>query len=431
MPSSPTSSPEKLKETARPAAAEDHFESRLFVGLLALLLLAPLAFGAVEPWARLLQELGAALLTACWFFRWAQKPGLKLLWNPLYLPLATLAFVIVIQIAFHTTVYLHATLESSLQFAVCVMVFFLGNQLFARESRARRFGGVLAVFGGVLAFEAILQGLASPNKLYGLRTPRNGGLVYGPYVNHAHYAGLMEILVPFALALALPEKRSWARRLPWAIAAFLMAASIFLSESRGGMLAFLVQFLIVTATLLLTERRMRTRTGLAVAIGLFVVFSLWVGAGELEERLATFRHPGVSTHVRMQIVRDTLHMWRARPWLGWGLGTYVTAFPQFRSFHLNEVVNAAHNDYVQFLAELGLAGFLPILGFLAALYGIGLSTATAWRDNPAVAMRFAALVGVTGIAVHSLTDFNLQVPANAALFFALCALASGKSGSNA
>jgi hypothetical protein len=35
-----------------------------------------------------------------------------------------------------------------------------------------------------------------------------------------------------------------------------------------------------------------------------------------------------------------------------------------------------------------------------------------------------AMLGVTGILVHSFVDFNLQIPANAALFYVLCVIAA-------
>jgi hypothetical protein len=34
------------------------------------------------------------------------------------------------------------------------------------------------------------------------------------------------------------------------------------------------------------------------------------------------------------------------------------------------------------------------------------------------------MLGITGILVHSLVDFNLQIPANAALFYVLCVVAA-------
>jgi hypothetical protein len=36
----------------------------------------------------------------------------------------------------------------------------------------------------------------------------------------------------------------------------------------------------------------------------------------------------------------------------------------------------------------------------------------------------AAVLGISGILVHSLVDFNLQIPANAALFYVLCVVAA-------
>ena len=50
---------------------------------------------------------------------------------------------------------------------------------------------------------ALIQGISSNGKLYWIRQPRMGGWIYGPYVNHNHYAGLMEMLVPIPLVLAL------------------------------------------------------------------------------------------------------------------------------------------------------------------------------------------------------------------------------------
>ena len=46
-----------------------------------------------------------------------------------------------------------------------------------------------------------------------------------------------------------------------------------------------------------------------------------------------------------------------------------------------------------------------------------------WNDNWNQVLRLAALVGCTGILVHSFADFNLQIPANALFFYFLCALA--------
>jgi O-antigen/teichoic acid export membrane protein len=47
-----------------------------------------------------------------------------------------------------------------------------------------------------------------------------------------------------------------------------------------------------------------------------------------------------------------------------------------------------------------------------------------WTENVNGSLTVAALLGCIGILVHSFLDFNLQIPANAALFYVLCAIAA-------
>jgi O-antigen ligase len=115
-----------------------------------------------------------------------------------------------------------------------------------------------------------------------------------------------------------------------------------------------------------------------------------------------------------------------RPVLGWGLGTFPTVYPAYRSFYTNLFVNEAHNDYAQLLVETGLLGFALMLWFVIVLYRRGLPTSRRWEFKWDGAVSVAALLGCTGILLHSFVDFNLQIPANAALFYVLCALAASE-----
>jgi O-antigen ligase len=117
-------------------------------------------------------------------------------------------------------------------------------------------------------------------------------------------------------------------------------------------------------------------------------------------------------------------MVRERPLLGWGLGTFATVYPSFRSFYSESEVNEAHNDFMQLLVETGVAGFALMVVFLVLVYRTGMRSIGHWRRDPRATITMAALIGCTGLLIHSLSDFNLQIPANAALFFALTALAT-------
>jgi O-antigen ligase len=92
-------------------------------------------------------------------------------------------------------------------------------------------------------------------------------------------------------------------------------------------------------------------------------------------------------------------------------------------------INEAHNDYAQLLVETGLLGFLLMLWFLSCLYRRGLPTSRRWEFKWDGALSLAALLGCTGILFHSFVDFNLQIPANAAFFYVLAALAASELSS--
>jgi O-antigen ligase len=119
-----------------------------------------------------------------------------------------------------------------------------------------------------------------------------------------------------------------------------------------------------------------------------------------------------------------LRMLIKRPLLGWGLGAFPIVYPEFRSFYTTFFVNEAHNDYLQLLVETGLAGFSIAIWFLVLVFRQALSKLTNWTETANGALTVAALLGCVGILVHSFLDFNLQVPANAALFYVLCAIAA-------
>jgi O-antigen ligase len=286
---------------------------------------------------------------------------------------------------------------------------------------------VLCAYGTAVASFALLQGIAPNGKLYWIWPLEQGGLIYGPYVNHNHYAGLMELLTPIPLTLALSRHVTGNRKLAVAAVAALMAGTIFLSGSRGGMIAFGVQ-IVALAVLLRPQRgNWKWPAALAVFLAVAIAFLAWIGGNALTKRLASINSEArqeISGGARITIDRDSLRMWREKPILGWGMGTFPVVYPQFRSFYTNFFVNEAHNDDAQLLVETGAVGFAIALWFLVLTFRHARAKLENWTETINGTLAAAALVGCIGILVHSFLDFNLQIPANAALFYALCALAA-------
>jgi O-antigen ligase len=417
-------------QQSRPA----QIDSILLYGTFGLLMFGPLAFGAVEPWSIFVLEMGSVLLTLLWLYRQWTAGELTVQWNPLFLPMAGFGALILLQIVLDASAYRHDTISEALLYCAYAMLCFLAGQTLLRASQARRIAVILVLYGFAIAAFALLQAVAPNGKLYWIRQPHIPVAIFGPYVNHNHYAGLMELLLPIPLVLSLTRLAGEKERIAAAIAAAIMAGTVFLSGSRGGMISIFVE-LVVFAVVILRQRAvvLRQKKGVRIAVNVaaFVMILIglltWLGGKELTSRvssIATETHTELSGGMRVSIDRDALRMFRYKPVLGWGLGAFPVVYPQFRSFYTNFFVNEAHNDYLQLLCEMGLLGVATMLWFLIVLYRNALRKIDNWTSNVTGAVTLACSLGITGILVHSLLDFNLQIPANAALFYVLCTLAA-------
>jgi len=393
-------------------------QSWFVAGLSAVLFFAILAFGAVDEWSTFTFEAAAALLFLVWAGKQTFSGRFKVADNPLYLPAFCFFALLIAQLAFRISAYPYVTKYELLQYVAYGMVLLIATESVQGENARERFGMALIVFGVAYAFYALAQELTSSGKFFWFYTPRFHGSIYGSYVNHDHYAGLMEMLVPFPLVIAMGRMVRGAKRVLVGFCAVLMASTIVLSGSRGGMLSFAFEVLAFIAIALYQKRNIKIALG-TFGICLSVLgFLLFLGKGQVLGRLGE-----LGPDMRFKITRDCLKMFLHKPLLGWGLGTFPTIYPAFRSFYTNLFVNEAHNDYAQLLVETGVIGFGLMLWFVFRLYRNGFPTSRRWEFKWDAAVSLAALLGCTGLLLHSLVDFNLHVPANAALFYVLCALA--------
>src|ERR1700683_1932184 len=398
----------------------------LLYGIFGLLLFGPVAFGAVEPWSIFVVEAGSAALFLLWIAKQVLEGEIRIRWNPLFLPMAVFCLLVVSPLVFHRSAYPHDTVSLALLYFSYAILCFLAGQTLVRGSQARRLALVFTLYGAALAGFALIQGLSSNGKLYWIRQPRMGGWIYGPYVNHNHYAGLMERLIPIPLVLSLTKLASSKTRAAAAAVAAVMVGTIFLSGSRGGMLAIVAELAILAVLLIKQKQGLGTAIGVGVFLVVVVGLLTWVGGAELFRRTVGSTHAEITSDIRHNINRDGLKMFLKKPVLGWGLGTFPVVYPQFRTFYTNFFVNEAHNDYLQLLVEMGLLGFGTMLWFLLTLYIRALKKIGNWTGEISGATALACMLGLSGILVHSALDFNLQIPANAALFYVLCTIAAAE-----
>ncbi len=393
--------------------------SAVLFGLCGLLFFAVLSFGAVEVWSLSILEAGLGLLLLAWAARQVMVGEVKIQASPLYAPAFLFAVVVATQLGFGITAYRYVTLVACFEYLSYGILLFLTIQSLTGERSAKVVLWAFTLFGFALAVFAISQDLTSNGKIYWLRTLHHGGSPFGPYVNHDHYAGLMEMLAPIPIVLSLGSLFSGGKRALVAFAGIVMAGTIVLSQSRAGTASFLAEMALLLGIVVSRRKNGRTAAALGAVCVLVLAFVGWLATAALWHHFTELQD-----WMRLAMTKDGLHMFWQMPVLGWGLGTFTSVYPHFRSFYTNLFVNAAHNDYVQILVETGLIGFAAVVWFIVEVYRAGWRSLEGWSRDWSRALILAAVVGCTGLLVHSFFDFNLQIPANACMFYFLCAVAT-------
>jgi O-antigen ligase len=282
------------------------------------------------------------------------------------------------------------------------------------------------IFGFLVAIFGILQHLTFNGKLYWFREMRYGGIPFGPYVNRNHFAGLMELVIPVAL---VPLAMGKVRRERWFLVglfAMLPMGALFLSASRGGIVSFGVELAALVLLMVLQRRAGKHALAGGMVLLVAVLMVSWLGVKEVLDRFSTLQTLEVSVGKRASMRGDTWRIFLDHPWTGTGLGTLQIVFPAYETLYDGKVVNHTHNDYLEALAETGIAGGLCCLWFLGVLFFDSLRRLSQPNGAFATTLQLSAFVACLGLLTHSLVDFNMHIPANLLLFFLMANLATSE-----
>ena len=398
----------------------------LRVGICALVAFAVAAHGGVEDWARAVLEIGAGLLFLAWslwlYFNRDEQP----VFSPLLPPLAALAIAVLGQLFFRGTASPYNTRVEVLLLLADLMVLFLAVQAFRTLEDWRDFVWFGMFFGFLVSLFAILQHLTSSGKLYWFRELRSGGNPFGPYVNRNHFAGFAELVLPLAL---VPLVLGRVRRERWPVVglfAVLPVGALLLSASRGGIVSFGVELGVLALVMIL--RRTIGKQLLAGAAILLVALLLvsWLGLGQILQRLSTVQLLEVTAGKRASMRADTWRIFLDHPFAGTGLGTLQIVYPPYETLYDGKIVNHTHNDYLEALAETGIAGGLCCAWFIGVLLAKSVKRLRQLNNSFAGTLQLSGFVACTGFLVHTFVDFNLHIPANALLFFLMAHLATAE-----
>jgi O-antigen ligase len=427
--------------------------SRLaFLTVCVMIVLTTLAFGTVHDWALATFACTAAGLICLWCLDGLTLRSVLLNRNALQWPLLGLILLGLFQLLPLRSAPEDAGLGLSLTRAltmdryatqlvlvqlVSLFVYFGAVLIFTDSPRRlRALTRTIVIFGFFLAMFGLTQSLTSDGtRVYWFRQLTQS-TAFGPFINRHHFAGYMELTVALPLGLLFSGSLETHKRPLYAFAALLMAVSLILTNSRGGMisLAAEVLFVIVVAGPGITgSERSRTanrlrgvlwRAGAALAFAI-VLFSgaIAVGGPGVFNRLLGTVNAADPTTGRAHFWNVTLDVIKHHPLIGSGLGSFGVIYTRYDYGNGMYRLEQAHNDYLQILADAGIVGALLGASFLLILFRKGFARRNT-DDKFRRGIATGALAGCFAVLVHSAFDFTLHTTSNALLFLVLAAMAT-------
>jgi O-antigen ligase/Flp pilus assembly protein TadD len=274
---------------------------------------------------------------------------------------------------------------------------------------------LIIVFALLSCIYAFIHRTDPTHLIWGLPRPNYGVRISGTFGCPNHFANLMVMATLAGLFLGSYSRFPWPLRLFLFYLAAVLTAGLYLSVSRGGYIAWLAGMIVVAVCLCRTEG---IRWWWKAAI------SVLVAAGTT---LVILKNPFVMDRldrmmegdVRLKLAQISLKLWEAAPIWGHGIGSYDYVYLRNHGPDLQSRALYAHCDYLNTLVDYGAVGLGLILVFLIAV------SVFLWRNSrndPHERERVLLRLGwaaLLAMAVHSVFDFSLHIPACALAFFTI------------
>jgi O-antigen ligase len=341
----------------------------------------------------------------------------------------------------------HNTRAHLIVLVCCVIAYFFVGRLGEERGSRRRLVAWLLILGTVEAVYGLVQYLSGWQRIFVYAKKYNLEEATGTYINRNHFAGFLEMVIPFGLALVLFEhSKSLSLRqgrsgvgvkaaiagesLPRMglrlFALIVMIAGLLLSRSRMGIVAGAYSLVLMAAVWGLQRKAGLWIAGLVMACVALLV--LWIGAGSTFGRFGSIGNEfGSAEESRLSIWRGTGRLIGGHPLLGSGLGTFPVAFTAVQSTFLGKFVNHAHNDYLEITSDVGIPAAILLFGSIVLLLRRVAKTVSLSEGRFEKAVALGCLGSIVAILLHSLTDFNLYIPSNALVFSVILGLAAATS----
>jgi O-antigen ligase len=245
----------------------------------------------------------------------------------------------------------------------------------------------------------------------------------GAYVNRSHMAGFLEMAIPVMLVMFLTRSRPAEWKIGLICLALFLVVCQALTLSRGGWAGTAGALVFMAVVLLLKKGFAHKRLVGYLLAGIVVTAAIVMASTPVVQRIMTLTRGDMEDNIahRLNLWEGTRHMIADNPAAGTGPGTFEVAYPPYQQPGYTVLARYGHNDYLQFTADAGIL-FIPLMLWLLYLFFKTGFKKFQSRSRQTSGIALGCMAAAIAILIHSYSDGNLHIPANALLFTSLSAL---------
>ena len=384
--------------------SERGYKNNWMFGLAALMIFTPLARGAVKLWSMTPVFLIMYSLLFFWFWKVSNGSVSLRVLKMSIVDWIIFAFLLLAALSVVFSIYKHDSFYAFLQLMGYAGVYYLIVYNFDHTMKKRLLGLALCIGAG-LSLYGLMQyiGMLDHSWWFPPEFPA------ASYVNHNHFTGYLELVIPVTLGILMQQKRgSFYARLGLILALCIMSVAFIFAQSRGGWVSLGASFLIMNI-IFIKKGILKKKSAFIFLFIAVLFFGFLFMRSPVDTSRITQPSKVLSLNGRLDIWQGAIQMVREKPFLGVGIGDFDKGFYRYRPAGFDSRAVYAHNEYLHMATEMGILAPLLIIFLFIAIIFIGLRKS----DDFVVA---GCCCGVLSLSLHAWVDFNFHIPANMLLF---------------
>lgn len=313
--------------------------------------------------------------------------------------------------------------------------YFLGTQLFRDRKNIRRF---------VWCYVATLMVVITYTIVHHAQngwTQKAAHWVMTPFYNdHTAYAAVIALFIPIVLAFSRNREASLRERIVALLVLAIFVVAIILSYTRAAWLS------LVIALLVYIIYKFRIRFYMVATVGgsllaLFLIFQTDIlmkleknrqdSATDFNKHLQSISNisTDASNLERINRWNCALRMFRLKPFMGWGPGTYQFNYAPFQKSNEMTIISTnagdmgnAHSEFIGPLAEQGVPGMLTVILIIVVLIYRSTILYSTSTDEKVKTLTLGILLGLVTYFVHGTLNNFLDTDKLAVPYWAFIAM---------